>query len=147
MKTSFSKIRTGALLLVGCTLGLLGMFQVMTKATPASLTPVSLTNTTNTVTGIPQQSYLVPAQNATITHNAVGLQGGGLQTNNLYVNIYANAANSTATNGRVLIGVWYPQTNACTETILGANYPITNYLSFDLCVSNTVTGLSGSYGQ
>ena len=111
-------------------------------ATPTPLFSVTLTTTTNTVTGIQAQPYLQPLQSASITHT--GLTNS---VNAFYINVYMNAPNSTATNGRVLIGTWYPSTtNAATETINGNNYPYTNYLSFDVISTNT-TSVSGSYGQ
>ena len=140
-----------------CGLLLLAALLVLTigRATPTSLTPVTLTNATNTVTGIPAYLYNQPLQNAVISHGAVGVQTNGVATNQLFVNIYCNAPNTTTTNGRVLLGTWWPQTNsfngaqgnAATETILGANYPVTNNLSFDICTSNTVSGLTGTYGN
>jgi hypothetical protein len=116
---------------------------VLALATPAPLFVVTLgQGTTNTVTGIMEFSYQQPMQNATITHGYITNT-----TTAFYVNIYQNLPNSTATNGRVLIGTWYPTTtNAATETITGANFPYTNYLSFDVIATNAVP-VSGSYGQ
>ena len=111
-------------------------------AAPQPLFLVTLTTTTNTITGIQASPYNQPLQSATITHTALTNTVGAF-----YVNVYMNAPNSTATNGRVLLGTWFPSTtNAATETINGNNYPYTNYLSFDVISTNTTTA-SGSYGQ
>ena len=112
-----------------------------TFGAPTPLITATVSNTTYTVASFPVQSYNQPLQNAQIYHGVL------TSTNALSIPIYLNAQGST-TNGRVLIGTWYPTTtNAAYETIIGANFPApTNYLSIDITTTNAVS-VTGSYGN
>ena len=114
---------------------------VSASAAPTPLIYATISNTTYTVASFSAQGYNPPLQNATITHGALS------STNALAIPIYSNSQGTT-TNGRVLIGTWYPSTtNAATETIVGSNLPTpTNYLSIDITTTNAVQ-LTGSYGN
>ena len=129
-----------AFLFVVCLIGLLLWMATPAQATPTQLLTVTVNNTTNTVTSFQMLSYNPTPQNFTIYH------GGLATTNALTIYIYANYQGAT-TNGRVILGVWNPTfTNAGTETIIGANYTPTNWLSVDVGTTNSVQ-VNGSYGQ
>ena len=108
---------------------------------PTPLITATVSNATYTVPSFPAQAYNPPLQNAVIYHGAL------TSTNALSIPIYSNSQGAT-TNGRVLIGTWYPTTtNAAYETIIGANYSSpTNFLSIDITTTNAVS-LTGSYGN
>jgi hypothetical protein len=107
---------------------------------PTPLVFVTISNATVTVPSMPAFPSNPTLQNGSITHGAL------TSTNELSIPIYLVYQGAT-TNGRVLIGTWYPSnTNAATEIINGAQFGFTNFLSFDITTTNAVS-LSGSYGQ
>lgn len=113
---------------------------VVAQATPTSLVSVTVSNTTVTVASMLAFPYNPTTQNGVITHGPL------TATNALSIPIYA-VLQGANTNGRVLIGTWYPSTtNAATEVISGSNFPLTNYLSFDITTTNAVS-LNGTYGN
>lgn len=124
------------------------VFSVAVDAAPTQLLVVTLAaNTTNTVTGVPAWPYTQVLQNASIYHGVLTNNIGTANTSAFGINVYANAPNTTATNGRVFLGTWYPTTtNAATETVQGVNFSVTNYISFDIFTTNIVI-LNGTYGQ
>ena len=113
---------------------------VVAQATPTSLVSVTVSNTTLTVPSMRAFAYNPATQDGVLYHGAL------TSTNELAIPIYA-ALQGATTNGRVLIGTWYPSTtNAATEVISGSSFPLTNYLSFDITTTNAVS-LNGTYGN
>lgn len=123
-----------------CFLSAFLISMVVAQAAPTSLVSVTVSNTTLTVPSMLAFTYNPTTQNGSITHGVL------TSTNELSIPIYAVLQGAT-TNGRVLIGTWYPSTtNAATETISGSSFPLTNYLSFDITTTNAVS-LNGTYGN
>lgn len=119
---------------------LFSAFCIIALATPQPLVSVTINNATNTVNGLTAFPYNPQLQGASITHGAL------TSTNELKVDIYSNFQGAT-TNGRVYVGTWYATTtNSATETIVGSNYGMTNFLSIDIGTTNSVS-VSGYYGN